>query len=230
MELTIKWLKQNRLWIGVNLLAVLSLISIFNAFSVDFNGLGLPAISLNDMSPPDRPDLDGRDFSTWGFLIHTTGESAIRWLVVSLTCTPLYILFGWRNVLTIKKATGLDAFLFAVLHTLFFVADKGWLSVFDEFNFVMGLLSVLVMLPLALTSTDGFMKRMGKSWKWLHRGAYAAGVFAVLHLAFLGEGSAVLYSALLLTGFVVRIPQVRKAITGFRRNRQKQRLAPAQGI
>ena len=230
MKLTIKWLKQNWLWVAVNLLAVLSLISIFNAFSIDFNGLGLPTISLNEMTPPDRPELEGRDFSALGFLIHTTGESAIRWLVLSLTCTPLFILFGRRSVLTIKKATGLYAFLFAVLHTLFFVADEGWLAVFDEFNFVMGLLSVLVMLPLALTSTNGLMKRMGKSWTWLHRGAYAAGVFAVLHLAFLGEGSALLYTAILLIGFAVRVPHLRKAITGFRHNRQKRRLAPAQSV
>jgi sulfoxide reductase heme-binding subunit YedZ len=231
MKLTVKWIKQNWLWLVVNLLAILSLISIFSMFNVEFNGLALPTISLNEMAPPpDRPDFDGYELSALGLLIHTTGESAIRWLVLSLSCTPLFILFGWRKMLTIKKATGLYAFLFAVLHTLFFVADEGWLAVFDEFNFVMGLLSVLVMLPLALTSTDGFMKRLGKGWKLLHRGAYAAGVFAVLHLAFLGEGSALLYTAILLIGFAVRVPHLRRAITGFRHHRQKRRLTAAQGV
>ncbi|GAB4439020.1 MAG: hypothetical protein Kow0031_20940 [Anaerolineae bacterium] len=232
MKLSLKWAKQNWLWLVVNLLAILSLISVFSMFSVDFNGLALPTISLNELTPPPdmpaRPEFDARDFSAFDLLVKSTGESAIRWLVLSLSATPLYILFGWRRLLTIKKAAGLYAFLFAVLHSLFFVADKGLLAVFDEFNFILGLLSVLVMLPLALTSTNWSMKQMGRGWKLLHKGAYAAGVLAVLHVAVLGEGSAMLYSAILLIGFAVRVPQLRKAITGFRHNRQR-RLASAQG-
>lgn len=250
MKGALKWIKLNWLWVVVNIVAVGSLVSVFSMFSISFNGTALPAISVNEMpAPPDRrPPADratsadgaapadgrgfdrhdGRERSPFDFIVKSTGESAIRWLVLSLTATPLYILFGWRSMLTIKKAAGLYAFLFAVIHTLFFVADKGWLAIFDEFNFILGLLSVLVMLPLALTSTNGSMKLMGKGWKLLHKGAYAAGVLAALHVLVLGEGSAVLYSAILLIGFAVRVPQLRRVITGFRHNRLKRRLAAAQ--
>lgn len=250
MKGSLKWIKLNWLWVAVNIVAIWTLISFFSMFSINFNGTALPTITVNEMAPPpdrlppagissssdgatsfDRHDFDrhgGRERSPFDFIVKNTGETAIRWLVLSLTCTPLYILFGWRSMLTIKKATGLYAFLFAVIHTLFFVADRGWLAIFDEFNFVLGLLAVLVMLSLALTSTNWSMKLMGKGWKLLHKGAYAAGVLAALHVLVLGEGSAVLYSVILLLGFAVRVPQLRKAITGFRHNRQKRRLAAAQ--
>lgn len=167
-----------------------------------------------------------RQHSALSGLIHVSGEWAMRMLVLSLSCTPLYILFNWRQVLSLKKATGLYAFMYATLHFLFFAAERGWLAMFDEFNFVMGLLSVLIMLPLAVTSTEWAMKRMGKNWKLLHRAAYAAGVFAVLHVALLGEGSAILYVVLLTIGFALRIPKVRKAISNWWSSHKRHTLKP----
>ncbi|MCB0213268.1 MAG: ferric reductase-like transmembrane domain-containing protein [Anaerolineae bacterium] len=174
----------------------------------------------------DGATFEPRPHSALSGLIHVSGEWAMRLLVLSLSCTPLYILFNWRQVLSLKKATGLYAFMYATLHFLFFAAERGWLAMFNEFNFVMGLISVLIMLPLALTSTEWAMKRMSKNWKLLHRAAYAAGVFAVLHVALLGEGSAILYVVLLTIGFALRIPKVRKAISNWWSSHKRHPLNP----
>ena len=246
-----KWLKQNWLWVVVNIIAVLPLVMMLNSFNVDFSAGGLPQITVeqpafrerefdrdeapsttgvaaSDGSAEDSPESHGsRERSPYGFLVHTTGEWGIRWLVFCLTCTPLYILFGWRSPLGLKKALGLYAFLYAALHFLFFLIDEGWLATFSEFNFILGLLSLLIMLPLALTSTDWAMKKLSKNWKFMHRAAYAAGVLAVLHLAFLGEGSWLLYGVLLTIGFIARVPQVRKSILGLRRRVFKHNPVPA---
>ena len=249
------WLKKNWLWLAVNIIAIVLLVSMLNNFSFDFSDGIVPTVTIEQSSfdGPDRlPDdtvqassaVDTVDSgvqdtsaettfareprSALSGLIHVSGEWAIRWLVLSLSCTPLFILFNWRQMLSVKKVTGLYAFTFATLHFLFFAADRGWnlLATFDEFNFVMGLISVLIMVPLALTSTEWSMKQMGRGWKLLHRAAYAAGIFAVLHLAFLGEGSAVLYAVLLAAGFALRIPKVRKSIANWRAHRKQRQLKP----
>lgn len=224
------WLKKYWLWLVINIIILLPLVALLNSFNLDFSDGLIPTVTIEQPDFP-RPEFeqdtvgarefDGREpnqRSALSFPIKTTGEWTIRWLVLSLTCTPLYILFGWPKVLSVKKVLGLYAFAYALLHILFFIADKGWLAVFDEFNFVMGLIALLIMIPLALTSNHWSMKSLGKGWKILHRAAYAVGIFALLHLAFLGEGSAILYGLILAIGFAVRIPQVRKTITGFRRN------------
>lgn len=246
-----KWFKQNWLWLVVNVIAVLPLVMMLNSFNVDFSAGGLPQITVEqpvfrerefdrDDAPvtdsaaaPEGPEEgeaerhDSRERSPYGFLVHTTGEWGIRWLVFCLTCTPLYILFGWRSPLGLKKSLGLYAFLYAALHFLFFLIDEGWLATFSEFNFILGLLSLLIMLPLALTSTDWAMQKLSKRWKLMHRAVYAAGVLAVLHLAFLGEGSWLLYGVLLAIGFIARVPQVRKSVLGFRRRVFKHNPVPA---
>lgn len=225
-----KWFKENSLWLAVNIIAIVLLVGILNSFNIDFTGMGTPAITVEQaaMAEPEfstvagqiEPEMNDRapqERSPLTFLVKETGEWAIRWLVLSLSCTPLYILFGWRKMLTVKKILGLYAFTFTLLHLLFFLADQGWLAVFDEFNFILGLMSLLIMLPLALTSTQWSMKAMGKSWKLLHRAVYAAGILAVLHAAILGEGSALLYGLIVAVGLVARVPQIRRAVTGFRR-------------
>lgn len=232
------WLKQNWLWLAVNIIAIVVLISLFSMFKVDFSGDGLPQITIEQPVMPDReftaeagaplpPAGDHKEHSALGFMVKQTGEWAIRWLVLSLACTPLYILFNWRSMLTVKKALGLYAFLFAGLHLLFFAADRGWLAVFDEFNFILGLISLAIMLPLALTSNQWSMKGLGQNWKPMHRAAYAAGILAVLHVAVLGEGSALLYGLLLGLGFLVRVPPVRKSVGQFRRRIFRRAPAPA---
>ena len=232
-----RWLRTYWLWFIINIIAILPLIGLLNSFQVDFSNGGVPDITITQPVFPEREEIGGgeniaapvepREHTPSSFMVHVTGEWAIRWLVLCLSCTPLYILFGWRSWLSVKKALGLYAFMYGILHLLFFAAAEGWLAVFSEFNFVMGLLALLIMLPLALTSNRWSMQSLGKGWKLLHRAVYAAGIFAVLHLAFLGEGSAILYAVIIGIGLAIRVPQVRIWITHFRQTMFRRSPVPA---
>jgi len=216
------WLKRNWLWVLINIFAIQTIIVIISGFNVDFSGSGLPVISVSETTGREGFAMHHQHSPLERF-IHITGESAIQWLIFSLNCTPIFILTGWSSVSRLKKVMGLYAFLFAVLHLAFFLADRGLMVLFDEFNFIMGLIAVAIMLPLAITSNKWSMKKLKKNWKILHRAAYAAGAFAVLHLIFLERADWAIYAVLLVTGFVIRIPQVRTAIIDLRH----QYLSPA---
>ena len=118
-----------------------------------------------------------------------TGRTAIVLLLVCLACTPANTIFGFRRALGVRKALGLYAFLYACLHLLNFIGldyafDFSLLwqdALLDKPYILVGALALLILLPLAVTSTRGWMKRLGRNWKRLHRLVYVAGVLAVLH-------------------------------------------------
>lgn len=157
-----------------------------------------------------------------------TGNAAIIMLMLSLACTPIVSILGIRIVATARKSLGLWAFLYATLHLFVFIGlDYGfnWQFILDDgllqkrYIFV-GLLAVLIMLPLAITSTKGWMRRLGRRWKTLHRFVYAAGVLAVLHFLWLAKGGRAepfIYAAILTLLLVVRIPAVRRSAIDLRR-------------
>ncbi len=225
-----KWLKKHLVWIIVNIFVLLPLIGAFSVFRVDFSGEGkfitvveqqMPgapeqnaltpesnAPASQDKSPAAGQPPAGRQHSALSMPIHTTGEWSIRLLTACLTITPLCILFGWRKPIRYRKMLGLYAFGYAALHTLFYIADKNFLSIFDEFNFIIGLIAAVVMLALAVTSNKWSMRKLKRNWKKLQRYAYAAGVLTVLHVLLLGKGWMV-YGIIMAVGFIVRIPAVK---------------------
>jgi sulfoxide reductase heme-binding subunit YedZ len=162
-----------------------------------------------------------------------TGRTAIILLVASLACTPLNILSGWRQVLTLRKSLGLWAFAYALLHLLNFVGLDYAFNVAQIFQdailskpyILAGLLSLLILLPLAATSTRGAMRRLGRNWKRLHRLAYAAGVLAVLHFLWQAKAAErwepLVYAAVLALLLLVRVPSIRQAIVRFRERLQR---------
>jgi sulfoxide reductase heme-binding subunit YedZ len=124
-----------------------------------------------------------------------TGKYALVLLVLSLACTPLNTLFGWKGVIKVRRVLGLYAFLYAAVHFLiligldyqfnltFLLADlRGKLYVW------VGVAAFLILLALAATSFRWMMKRLGKNWKRLHRSVYLAGVLVVLHYAWVKKG------------------------------------------
>ena len=122
-----------------------------------------------------------------------TGKTALILLLLSLTVTPLYLLFDWKWVYRFRRPLGLYAFLYATLHVLTFVGlDYGfdWTLVSDAIQnnryTLVGLTAFLILLPLALTSTKRSKAWLGpKWWKRLHRWSYLAAGIAVLHYALL---------------------------------------------
>jgi sulfoxide reductase heme-binding subunit YedZ len=221
------YFKKNWLWLLINIIAILPLLGLLG--NMGNNLLNQTGTEIEQVSPADdsAEPPSHRERSLLKQVVHVTGEWAIRFLVICLTLTPLYIVFGWRQGLSIKRSTGLWTFGYTLIHFIAFGLDEGWLATFREFNYLMGLIALLIMLPLAVTSHQWWMKQLNQSWKLLHRMAYAAGLFAVLHVAFLGGGSGIMYGSIVGIGLIVRVPQLRKLVTQFRRQFFSRELASA---
>ena len=123
------------------------------------------------------------------FSIRTTGMLALVFLTLSLTVTPIRKLTGWNWLIFSRRTLGLYAFFYACAHfLLFFSLDRGF-SVSSTLSemvkrkyLVVGSLGLLAMVPLAVTSTNAMIKRLGATrWKALHRLAYVAGIAGVIH-------------------------------------------------
>jgi sulfoxide reductase heme-binding subunit YedZ len=155
-----------------------------------------------------------------------TGKTALVLLVLSLASTPVHILFGFRPAIKLRRPLGLYAFLYAGLHGLTFVGlDFGFdvgliLEEILQRRFVQaGMVAFLLLLPLALTSTRGWMGRLGKNWRRLHRLVYLAALAAVVHFVWLAKGDIrepLLFGAAVALLLVARIPAVRDGVRGFR--------------
>ena len=120
---------------------------------------------------------------------NVTGRTAIFLLTLSLAATPINIIFGWAKPITVRRALGLWAFFYAVLHLLNFVALDYGLDIpfllqdalLSKPYIVVGAAALIILLSLAITSTRGWIKRLGKNWIRLHRLVYLAAVLVVLH-------------------------------------------------
>lgn len=162
-----------------------------------------------------------------------TGRHAITLLVMSLACTPLNHLFGWRELIKRRRALGLYAFLYATLHVIIFVhLDYGlaWSTIVQTIlqkpYIVVGVISFLMLVPLAFTSFDIWKKRLGKNWKRLHQLVYLIAPLAALHYAWGKKGDffrlqgeiilPLIYASIIVIFLVMRIPQVKKALASVR--------------
>ncbi|MDW8293712.1 MAG: protein-methionine-sulfoxide reductase heme-binding subunit MsrQ, partial [Anaerolineae bacterium] len=157
-----------------------------------------------------------------------TGKVALVLLVLSLACTPLNTLFGFRGALRVRRALGLYGFLYVVLHLLVFtvldyVGDLALIvqTVLEKYYIVAGLAAFVLLVPLAVTSTRGWQRRLGQRWRALHRLVYLAVPLAVLHFALLvkslvGRPEPLLWGALVLGLLALRIPAVRRAVARWR--------------
>lgn len=165
-----------------------------------------------------------------------TGRAALVLLVLSLACTPIYVVSGFQPVLRLRRPLGLYAFLYAALHGLTFAGlDYGFnLALIGEEvrqkRFVqVGFLAFLILLPLALTSTQGWMARLGRNWKRLHRLVYLAALAAVVHYVWAVKADVrkpLLYGAVVAALLVFRIPAVQNGVRTFRARIGRGELPP----
>jgi methionine sulfoxide reductase heme-binding subunit len=153
-----------------------------------------------------------------------TGKTALVLLVLSLACTPLNTVFRFRPALKVRRALGLYAFLYVAIHFAIFVGlDYGFdprrllEAVFEKRYALVGFAAGLVLLPLAITSTRGWMRRMGRRWTRLHRLVYLAAALAVVHYTWLVKSDIrvpLLYGALVLGLLALRLPPIRHTMAG----------------
>jgi len=162
-----------------------------------------------------------------------TGRHAITLLVLSLLCTPLNTLLGWKEPLKRRRALGLYSFMYASVHILIFLdLDYGlaWSlilqSIIEKPYIIVGLITFLMLVPLAVTSFNIWKIRLKKNWKRLHQTVYLIAPLAVLHFALSKKGDIfrlqgeivrpLLYGLVVLILLALRIPKVRKFFASFR--------------
>jgi sulfoxide reductase heme-binding subunit YedZ len=154
-----------------------------------------------------------------------TGKAALVLLVLSLACTPLHILLGWKPVGRVRRSLGLYSFGYAGLHFLTYVGldyrfdwPLLWQALGQDRYVLVGIGAGLILLALALTSTQGWQKRLRRNWKRLHRLVYLAGILAVVHFLWLVKDpqEPLRYAALLAVLLILRLPPVRKAASRLR--------------
>jgi methionine sulfoxide reductase heme-binding subunit len=129
------------------------------------------------------------------FVTNTLGDWTFDLLLASLALTPLRIVTGMAWQMTLRRLLGLFAFFYAALHfgvwillDHYFTWGQMALDIVERPYITVGMLALIGMIPLALTSTSGMIKRLGaRNWKLLHRLVYVTAVCAALHFLWLAK-------------------------------------------
>ncbi len=151
-----------------------------------------------------------------------TGTAALVWLVISLAVTPFSGLGRQAWAVPLRRPLGLYAFFYASLHMATFAGlDYGldwrliWDTILEKRYIVAGAGAFVSMLPLALTSTRGWQRRLGPRWRNLHRLAYLAAILVVIHFLWLVKADIrqpVAYGVGVAALLVLRLPAVRRRL------------------
>ena len=158
-------------------------------------------------------------------IITSTGRTAMILLILSLACTPLSYVTGFRQILRIRADLGLYAVGYLTLHLLVYV---GWDYGFDfallardlrhQRYVIVGTVTFLILLLLAVTSTRGWKRRLGKRWQRLHRLFYLAAILDIVHFLLLAKDPTrpLRYGAIVTLLLLTRIRPIRQAILAVR--------------
>ncbi|MEN8896769.1 MAG: ferric reductase-like transmembrane domain-containing protein [Yoonia sp.] len=150
--------------------------------------LSLPAIPiLLSLTSGDSKAIEGA--------LHPTGEFAARFMIISMMITPLIMLFkGWRGprwLMKRRRYLGVAAFCYALAHTVLYLTDEGAVAFtggeVSKLYIWTGWLAFLIFVPLAVTSTDGWVRSLGRNWKTLQQFVYGAAVLTLVHWAALHD-------------------------------------------
>jgi sulfoxide reductase heme-binding subunit YedZ len=185
----------------------------------------VPAI-WPDATVPWAGDLGVNPVET---MLHATGRNALRLLLVTLAITPVRRFTGWNRVQHVRRMVGVWSFVYALCHFAIYVTfdQLGDVHAIIEdvvkrrFIFA-GMFAFVVLLLLAVTSTNGMMRRLGRRWQRLHRLVYAAALAGAVH--FVWGQKADIREPLLWFGVLAVLLGLRVAWTVRKR---RTRLAPA---
>jgi len=148
-------------------------------------------------------------------LIRYNGDWALRFLLIALAVTPVRILTGWTDVARVRRMLGLFAFFYVCLHISayvgldqFFNWRTIWADILKRVYITVGMAAFLTLIPLAVTSTSGMVKRLGaRNWRRLHRVVYVTAVAGIIHYVMMlkaGYQEPALYAAILAVLLIVR--------------------------
>lgn len=156
--------------------------TVFALRQITLLGLCLPALDLawrwwmDDLGP--RPVTQAT---------HITGDWTVVFLLLSLAVTPARAVFDWMPLLQVRRRIGVAAALYGGLHLLIYANDQKWnlvvvaVEIVKRFYLTIGIVALLVLAVLAITSTDGWQRRLKRNWKRLHWLVYPAVGLAILH-------------------------------------------------
>ena len=171
-------------------------------------------------------------------ITHTTGEWTLRLLLATLAITPLRHLTGWVWLTRLRRMIGLFAFFYLALHfTTYAVLDASLdlayvvEDVADRLYITVGFAAFVMLVPLAATSTNAMVRRLGPlRWRRLHRLVYAAGICGVLHYLWLVKADLrdpLVYAGILAVLLAARLPVAVKWMQARRSKSAGRRAAPS---
>jgi methionine sulfoxide reductase heme-binding subunit len=149
-------------------------------------------------------------------ITHVTGDWTLRFVLISLAVTPVRKITGWNAIIRYRRMLGLFAFFYASLHFMTYLGlDQGfaWEYILPDIAkrpyVTVGFLGFVLLIPLALTSTAGWIRRLGgKRWNQLHRLVYITAIAGVVHYWWLVKADIsrpLAYGAILGVLFAIRI-------------------------
>lgn len=150
------------------------------------------------------------------FITHATGDWTLRFLLITLAITPLRMLLRLPELTRFRRMLGLFAFFYACLHfstwlvlDKFFDMSEIWKDVLKRRFITVGFAAFLLLIPLALTSTAGWIRRLGgKRWQALHRLIYPSAALGVIHYYWLVKSAVIrplTYAAILAVLLLYRL-------------------------
>jgi sulfoxide reductase heme-binding subunit YedZ len=151
-------------------------------------------------------------------LTHVTGMTTLVLLLVTLAVTPFRRLTGWNPVIRLRRPLGLFAFFYALCHfCIWFVFDMvfnvTWMleDIAERPFITVGFAAFVTLVPLAVTSTKGWIRRLGKRWATLHKGIYLAACLGVVHFYWFVKADTrlpLLFAVILVALFALRSPRL----------------------
>jgi len=121
-------------------------------------------------------------------MLHESGDWTIRLIFIALAITPLRLLLGWPNLIALRRMVGVAALAYVCLHLFLYIADVAFdlgkvvSEIWLRSYLTIGFITLLALVPLGITSTNGMMQRLGgKRWRRLHQAIYVIAILALVH-------------------------------------------------
>jgi methionine sulfoxide reductase heme-binding subunit len=168
------------------------------------------------------------------FITRSTGDWTLYFLCLTLAVTPLRRLTKWNWLLKLRRMLGLFAFFYVVLHFTtflwfdhFFDIDEMWKDVVKRPFITVGFIAFVLLIPLAVTSTNSMVKRLGgKRWQWLHRAIYVIAPLGILHFWWMKAGKHDFQQPILFGTIVATLLLLRVFWSAMQGRLQKRQVSP----
>ena len=192
-----------------------------------FTAALLPLVRLVVFAVLDRLGANPVEFIT-----RNTGDWTLYFLCLTLAITPLRRLTNWSWLVKLRRMLGLYAFFYALLHFTtffwfdhFFDLDEMWRDVIKRPFITVGFIAFVLLIPLAVTSTNGMVRRLGgKRWQWLHRLVYLIAGLGILHYWWMKAGKHD-FAQPILFGSIVAVLLGARVVWSLTKNRSAKTIA-----